>query len=377
MSDGDRPAPLVPVEVDLRGLPGFMLDVNRLLASELVALGTDAECWAALMLWCRAWHQVPAASMPGDDRVLAAFAGVSLAKWRRIRDMAMRGFVLCSDGRYYHQVLSQEALQAWAKRVAYRERRARDTERMQRWRKERDGDGDEPVTRHREPDAPAPTGASRDAPVTPAVTHHGSVTDASRTPLHGPSRDAPGDAPPLTLPPSETGTGTERSSDPKRARVRDASSMPTGRPPQRPATPETVSGATTADSPADSRAAAGTAIEPWAGLPLHSKVFHAFAQQSPDGGLTWASQPSQHGAVDRLVVRASRDEDPEEWLRRYLETAWWLREQGRDVWRGQPWVPAVICSPKMMPRVVEAMAARAAEALDEVPAELLALWGKR
>ena len=358
MSDGDRPAPLVPAEVDLRGLPGFMLDVNRLLSSELVALGTDAERWAALMLWCRAWHQIPATSLPDDDRVLAAFAGVSLAKWRRIRDMAMRGFVLCSDGRYYHQVLSQEALQAWGKRVAYRERRARDTERMQRWRESRDGAGDESVTRHEEPNGPARVAASRDGPVTPSVTRHNGVTEASPEPSHPPSPGSSRDGPVtqnVTLPPSdspppmtETGTGTEGDSDPERARAKDKTHLPvSAQPPPERADPV-----------------------------LRSKVLQAFVEHSPDGGLTWASQPSQHTAVDRLMERASHEPDPPDWLRRYLETAWQLREAGRDVWRGQPWVPAVICSPKMMPRVVEAMADRD-QTLAEVPADLIENWGKR
>ncbi|MCW6512625.1 hypothetical protein [Lichenifustis flavocetrariae] len=71
----DLPDPLVSPDVDLRGFSGFMLDVDRLLTSELVALGTPEECWAALMLWCRAWKQSPPASLPDDDRVLAAFSG--------------------------------------------------------------------------------------------------------------------------------------------------------------------------------------------------------------------------------------------------------------------------------------------------------------
>ena len=350
MSDA-LPAPLVPAEVDLRGLAGFMLDVNRLLASELVALGSDAECWAAVRLWCRAWHQTPAASLPDDDRVLAAFAGVSLAKWRRIRDMAMRGFVLCSDGRYYHQVLSQEALQAWGKRVAYRERRARDTERMQRWRGSRDGAGDESVTRHEE-DGPAHVAASRDDPVTTSVTRHNGVTEASPKPSPGSSRDDPVTQnvtlPPSDSPPPRTGTGTGTDPDPERARAKDKTHLPvSAQPPAERADPV-----------------------------LRSNVLRAFAEHSPDGGLTWASQPSQHTAVDRLMERASHEPDPPDWLRRYLETAWQLREAGRDVWRGQPWVPAVICSPKMMPRVVEAMADRG-QTLDEAPAELIENWGKR
>ena len=136
-SDRPRPDPLVPAEVDLRGLPGFMLNVERLLASELVALGTPEECWAAVRLWCRAWQQTPPASLPDDKRILAAFAGVSAAKWRQIREMAMHGFFLCSDGRYYHRVLAEEALNAWNRRVTYHKRRVRESTRLQKWRTEK------------------------------------------------------------------------------------------------------------------------------------------------------------------------------------------------------------------------------------------------
>jgi Protein of unknown function (DUF1376) len=145
MSD-ERPEPLVPAEVDLHGMSGFMLDVDRLLASELVALGTAEECWHALMLWCRAWQQKPAGSLPNDDRILAAFSGAG-SRWRKVKAMAMRGFVLCSDGRYYHPVLAAEVMRAWKKRKEYRA----DQERLKRWRHNKrngggNGDGNDTET---------------------------------------------------------------------------------------------------------------------------------------------------------------------------------------------------------------------------------------
>lgn len=132
----ELPAPMVPVDVDLKGFSGFMLDVNRLLASELVALGTPEECWAAVMLWCRAWQQSPAGSLPDDDRVLAAFSGAG-ARWKKVRQMALRGFVKCSDNRLYHPVLCEEVMEAWKKRQGYRA----DQERLKKWRAERKGNG--------------------------------------------------------------------------------------------------------------------------------------------------------------------------------------------------------------------------------------------
>lgn len=106
------PDPPIPPDVDLSKLDGFMLNTEKLLGSELVALSTGDEFKAAVLLWCRAWKQRPAASLPKDDRILASFAGVSLAKWKKIRAVAMRGWTEHSDGRLYHPVLTSDALRA-------------------------------------------------------------------------------------------------------------------------------------------------------------------------------------------------------------------------------------------------------------------------
>jgi hypothetical protein len=118
------PAPLVPEEVDLVKLDGFMLDTIRLLGSELWALATGDEFKAAMALWCRAWKQVPAASLPDDDRILASFAGYGRGgkAWQRVKSMALRGFVKCSDGRLYHRVLAEDAKRAWRDLLRRRER---------------------------------------------------------------------------------------------------------------------------------------------------------------------------------------------------------------------------------------------------------------
>jgi hypothetical protein len=109
-SAADQPAPLTTADIDLDGMPGFMLDTEQLRQSELWALSTGEEFKAAVGLWCRAWVQKPAGSLPNDDRLLAAWSGAG-RRWPKVRDMALRGFVLCSDGRLYHRVLCQDALE--------------------------------------------------------------------------------------------------------------------------------------------------------------------------------------------------------------------------------------------------------------------------
>lgn len=114
-------APLTPPDCDLRGLPFMPMDVVRILDSDLFALSTGEEFKASLALWCKAWLQVPAASLPDDDRVLAHLSGAG-TRWKKIREMALRGWIKCSDGRLYHPVVAEKAAEAWKHRLAQRER---------------------------------------------------------------------------------------------------------------------------------------------------------------------------------------------------------------------------------------------------------------
>jgi uncharacterized protein YdaU (DUF1376 family) len=130
----DVPEPLVPPSCDCRDLDGFMLNVERLMASELVALSTHEVVAAALFLWCRAWKQIPAASLPDDDKVLASFARLPLARFKKIKAAVLRGFVKCTDSRLYHRVLAKEAIGAYQRKVDFQRKRATDSERLRRWR---------------------------------------------------------------------------------------------------------------------------------------------------------------------------------------------------------------------------------------------------
>lgn len=113
------PDPLVPADVDLRGLEYMPYYGDRLRESGLNARATDAEYRAAHNLWWSAWKQVPAASLPNDDVELCKLADLhrDLKAWHTVKNGAMRGFVLCSDGRWYHRQLAEFALNAWAIRL--------------------------------------------------------------------------------------------------------------------------------------------------------------------------------------------------------------------------------------------------------------------
>ena len=117
-------APLVPPEIDLRDFAYMPLDVVRLRDSDLAAVSSGDGFRAAVLLWCASWHQVPAASVPTDDRVLARLAGYGrdVSAWLEVREDALRGFVECADGRLYHPVVAEKAREAWTQKIRQRER---------------------------------------------------------------------------------------------------------------------------------------------------------------------------------------------------------------------------------------------------------------
>lgn len=118
------PAPLTYPDLDVRHLQYMPLDVVRLRDSDIAALASGDAFRAAVLLWCHAWHQVPAASLPADDANLARYSGYGrdVKGWLKVKDEALRGFVLCSDGRLYHAVIAEKATEADNKSRAYRAR---------------------------------------------------------------------------------------------------------------------------------------------------------------------------------------------------------------------------------------------------------------
>lgn len=112
------------------------LDTARLIDSDLFALSSGEEFKAAISLWCKAWAQLPGGSLPNNDDVLAHLSGAG-RRWNRVKAMALRGWVVCSDGRLYHRVIAEQALLAWKERQKYQEDKARTAERKSKERAER------------------------------------------------------------------------------------------------------------------------------------------------------------------------------------------------------------------------------------------------
>jgi hypothetical protein len=110
--------PFVPPDVDLHDFAFMPLDVLRLRDSDFVAKASAEGFRAAILLWCAAWHQDPASSLPNDDVLLAKLAGYGrdVKGFAEIRDEALYGFEECSDGRLYHRIIAEKAISAWEKK---------------------------------------------------------------------------------------------------------------------------------------------------------------------------------------------------------------------------------------------------------------------
>lgn len=129
---GDFPEPLTPPDCDLRDFLFMPLDVLRLRDSDIAVISSGDEFRCAVLLWCASWHQIPAGSLPDNDVVLSDYAGFGrvIKEWKKVREGAMRGWIKCKDGRWYHPVVCEKANEAWRSRLEYREKK--ETERIRK-----------------------------------------------------------------------------------------------------------------------------------------------------------------------------------------------------------------------------------------------------
>lgn len=116
------PRPLVPADCTMAGYPAMLLDIVRLRQSDFDATQDDTAWRAGVNLWLSAYQSVPAGSLQDGDAALAKAAqlGRDLKTWKRVRKAAMQGFVLCADGRQYHQVVCVTVLGTWIDKLTRR-----------------------------------------------------------------------------------------------------------------------------------------------------------------------------------------------------------------------------------------------------------------
>lgn len=120
----------------MRGLPYMPLQIERLQKSKawLVCKRRPDLAFYILNLWMRAWSEVPAGSIEDDDDVLADAAMCPPDKFGQVKDDALRGWILCSDGRWYHPTVCEIAIEVWEKRTGMEKKRAEERERKRRER---------------------------------------------------------------------------------------------------------------------------------------------------------------------------------------------------------------------------------------------------
>lgn len=137
------PEPLTPADCDLRDFPYMPLDVGRLRDSDLAGHQNPEVFRTSVISWCVAWHQLPAASLPDDDAKLARLFGLGrdIEGWQSIREAGgLYGWVKCSDGRLYHPIVAEKAVEAWAVAKKNKGRTAAATKaRIEKAAQDRDG----------------------------------------------------------------------------------------------------------------------------------------------------------------------------------------------------------------------------------------------
>ena len=97
------------------------LHVLRLRDSEFTSEVSAEAFRAGVLLWCAAWHQVPAGSLPNNDKTLSTLAGYGrvVKEWEKVKDEALYGWVLCDDNRWYHPVVCEVAMESWVSKQEY------------------------------------------------------------------------------------------------------------------------------------------------------------------------------------------------------------------------------------------------------------------
>ncbi|MGE4072738.1 MAG: DnaT-like ssDNA-binding domain-containing protein [Lysobacterales bacterium] len=150
-----------PSDLEAKGW-SLDLDYERIEQSDTWAIASPEQRPWLLMLWMISWRQVPVASLPNNDRLIAARIGMPVEQFTEWKEVLLSGWELATDGRLYHKTLTAHVL-----RMA--EKRNKDRARVAAFRaksaKHQTGNGD--VTRYTGATNAEDTG---DSPVSSAPT---------------------------------------------------------------------------------------------------------------------------------------------------------------------------------------------------------------
>lgn len=127
----ELPPPPVPTDADLTAFAFMPLEVTRLKRSKawLICKRRPELAFYMVNLWISSWHERPAGSLENDDDVLADLAMCAPSEWPALKEHVMRGWVLCSDSRFYHPIVAEKVIDAWGKKLRHEYEKTCDRER--------------------------------------------------------------------------------------------------------------------------------------------------------------------------------------------------------------------------------------------------------
>lgn len=119
------PAPFVPADCNLQAYDWFPLYHKRLPRSRFWIGASDTAKALSVELWCAAMDEVPAGTLPNDDKALSDLCGYGrrdLGPWLAVKEEVLGAWTLCSDGRWHHRTLAEAVLTAWIERLQSQKR---------------------------------------------------------------------------------------------------------------------------------------------------------------------------------------------------------------------------------------------------------------
>jgi hypothetical protein len=186
----DTPEPPYPADVRAKGWR-FDLDVERIENSDTWTLApADMRPWL-LMLWMRAWTQTPCGSLPANDALVAARIGMDPRLFAGNREILMRGWYRCTDGRLYHPVITESVEAMRDSRKAERDKKARQRAKDQALGPDVPGDSTGNDAGHPGESDGSPATGPGTGPGTGSGTGPGTGIDAGAPPPPPPAGDPP------------------------------------------------------------------------------------------------------------------------------------------------------------------------------------------
>ena len=121
--NGGQPEPPYPADTRSRGWK-FELDLERIVDSDTWQVAPpDLRPWL-LMLWAMSWRCTPTGALPGDDYLIAARIGMPLTMFQTYRETLLRGWIRHSDGKLYHETITERVVSMLAMRAGEKKRQA-------------------------------------------------------------------------------------------------------------------------------------------------------------------------------------------------------------------------------------------------------------